>query len=46
MKKKGIDIAFQSKVLKATVDKVKGCVELEIEDIATAKVIKETFRSV
>lgn len=41
MKKKGIDIALKSKVTKATVDKVKKCVELEIED-ETGKVVKET----
>jgi len=45
MKKKGIDISLKSKVTKATVDKVKKCVELEIED-ETGKVVKETFSKV
>lgn len=45
MKKKGIDIQLKSKVTKATVDKTKKCVELEIED-ETGKIHKETFSKV
>jgi len=45
MKKKGIDISLKSKVTKATVDKTKKCVELEIED-ETGKITKETYSKV
>lgn len=46
MKKKGIDISLKSKLVSAKVNKQKDCVDLEIEDIETGKINKESFSRV
>lgn len=46
MKKKGIDISLKSKLVSAKVNKQNDCVDLEIEDIETGKINKESFSRV
>jgi len=46
MKKKGIEISLKSKLLSAKVNKQKDCVDVEIEDIETGKINKESFSRV